>query len=216
MRRGARLSLTSSAQLSLPIQDMTGDALLASAPRMTFDHRQVPSLGGIPLTGQIGPGRHGRGLLRVKVMLRQEVAVKVLPLHLAQQHPDMIARFVREAQIAATITSPRLVHVTDVAESAGLFYLVMEYVKGQTAGACLKSLRQAGKPGMEEAAALDVCIAATEGLAAAHKQGVIHRDVKPEQYPHPDRTADARAAIFGRPRSRTWGWRAAKTWPARR
>jgi len=95
----------------------------------------------------------------VKVMLRQEVAVKVLALHLAQQHPDMIARFVREAQIAATITSPRLVHVT-AWRKRGLFYLVMEYRQRPDGRRVSKSLRQAGKPGMEEAAALDVCIAA--------------------------------------------------------
>ena len=177
---GSALSYTTAAQLSLPIQDLSGDALLAGVPRTIFDNRQVPALGGIPLLAKLGQGGMGAVYYGVKALLRQEVAVKVLPLHLAQQHPDMIARFVREAQIAATIASPRLVHVTDVAESAGLFYLVMEYVRGQSAGGCLKNLLQSGQPGMDEATALDTCIAATEGLAAAHIQGVIHRDVKPD------------------------------------
>jgi serine/threonine protein kinase len=201
---GSPLSLTSATQLSLPVQDLSGDALLASAPRIAFDNHQVPSLGGIPLLARLGQGGMGAVYYGVKTLLRQEVAVKVLPLHLAQQNPDMIARFVREAQIAATIESPRLVHVTDVAESGGLFYLVMEFVKGQSAGGHLKALLHAGKQGLDEAAALDACIAATEGLAAAHRQGVVHRDVKPDNIlvPQHPRTqapsfSDAKIADLG-------------------
>ena len=169
--------------VAIPMQDLCADPLLASAPRMNFENCPVPSLGGIPLLlAKLGQGGMGAVYYGIKVLLRQDVAVKVLPLHLAQQQPDMIARFVREAQIAATIESPpSLIHVTDVNESAEkLFYIVMEFVKGQSGGSCLKKLLQSGEGGMDEANALDMCIAATQGLAAAHAQGVIHRDVKPD------------------------------------
>ena len=178
----ASLTYTSASQLSLSVQDLSGDALLASAPKVVFDNRSVPSLGGIPLLAKLGQGGMGAVYYGVKVMLRREVAVKVLPLHLAQQQPQLIERFLREAQIAAKIESPHLVHVSDVNEHAGLFYIIMEYVSGSSAGGLLKKITQggAGQKGFDEATALDICIAATMGLVAAHTQGVIHRDIKPD------------------------------------
>jgi serine/threonine protein kinase len=176
----ASLTYTSASQLSIPVQDLSGDALLTSAPKALFDNRSVPTLGGIPLLAKLGQGGMGAVYYGVKVMLRREVAVKVLPLHLAQQQPQLIERFLREAQIAAKIESPHLVHVSDVNEHGGLFYLVMEYVSGASAGSLLKKIAQSGQRGFDEATALEICIAATTGLVAAHTQGVIHRDIKPD------------------------------------
>lgn len=173
--------------LSVSIQDLSGDKLLISAPRIAFENRSVPALGGIPLLARLGQGGMGAVYFGLKTMLKKEVAVKVLPMHLAQQQPQLVQRFLREAQIAAKIESPHLILVTDVAEDGGLFYLVMEYVHGVSAGAQLKSARQTGVQGLEEAIALDICIAATTGLAAAHAAGVIHRDVKPENIMIPKR-----------------------------
>jgi serine/threonine protein kinase/ABC-type Fe3+ transport system substrate-binding protein len=166
--------------LSVPIQDLSQDKLLISAPRVTFEGRTVPALGNIPLLARLGQGGMGAVYFGIKTMLKKEVAVKVLPMHLAQQQPQLVQRFLREAQIAAKIESPHLILVTDVSEDGGLFYLVMEYVRGSSAGALLKGARHAGAQGLDEAMALDICIAATAGLAAAHASGVIHRDVKPE------------------------------------
>jgi serine/threonine protein kinase/ABC-type Fe3+ transport system substrate-binding protein len=181
------ISATPSTAFSVAIQDLTHDKLLISAPRIVFENRTVPALGNIPLLARLGQGGMGAVYFGFKTLLKKEVAVKVLPMHLAQSQPQLVQRFLREAQIAAKIESPHLVLVTDVSEDGGLFYLVMEYVHGKTAGAHLRAVRNSGAQGLDEASALDICIAATTGLAAAHASGVIHRDVKPENIMIPKR-----------------------------
>src|SRR5579862_3672323 len=111
---------------SVPTQDLTQDNLLKTAPRITHEGRSVPALGGIPLLAKIGQGGMGAVYFGYKVLLKQEVAVKVLPAHLAEQDPSMVERFLREAQIASKVESPNLVRVTDVNQEGGLYFLVME------------------------------------------------------------------------------------------
>jgi len=111
--------------------------------------------------------------------LRREVAVKVLPFHLAMQQPDLVKRFFREAQMAARVQSPHLVSVLDVNEDHGLHYLVMEYVHGLTGGVYLKSRqRQESRRGLPESEVLEIGVATCQGLSAAHARGVVHRDIK--------------------------------------
>jgi len=165
-------------QLSIPLQDLSDDKLLALAPRADVDGRRVPRLGKIPLLARLGTGGMSAVYYGIHPSLRLEVAVKILPLFLAQQDPVLIERFFREAQTAARVRSPHLVHVSDVDEENKLFYIVMEYVSGKSAA---QHIRDTGAVGgkVPESEALEVCIAATKGLAAAHSEGIVHRDVKP-------------------------------------
>ncbi|MCY3018456.1 MAG: serine/threonine-protein kinase, partial [Planctomycetota bacterium] len=165
--------------LSMPIHDLSGEGLLINVPRTTFQGVSVPALGGIPLLAKLGQGGMGAVYYGVKVLLEQEVAVKVLAIESAEQRPDLVDRFLREARIAAHVESPHLVRVTDVSEERGLFYLVMEYVNGVSAGALLRDTVVAGQE-LDEATAVEICLAATSGLANAHAQGVVHRDIKPD------------------------------------
>lgn len=165
---------------SLPPENLDDDKLILSAPRMNFDGRPTPMLGGIHILAKLGQGGMGAVYYGVHPRLNQEVAVKVLPFHLAERQPELVQRFIREAQIAARVRSPHLVGVIDVNEQNGLFYLVMEYVPGLTAGGYLRQLAARGQTGMLEEEALDICLGALIGLAAAHAHGVIHRDIKPE------------------------------------
>ncbi|MBE7465783.1 MAG: serine/threonine protein kinase [Planctomycetes bacterium] len=165
---------------SVPPQDLSADKLLATAPRLSVADKPVPALGGIPLLAKLGQGGMGAVYYGRHPRLNVEVAVKVLPFNLADQNPGLIERFYREANIAARVRSPHLVQVTDVNEDCGLFFLVMEFVRGTSAGSYLRALRQAGRPGLSETTALDICIAAAQGLSAAHAEGVIHRDIKPD------------------------------------
>jgi len=160
-------------------QDLLNDPLLLAAPRVDFRGKPAPCLNGIPLLAMIGRGGMGAVYYGVHPRLRSEVAVKVLPFHLAEQDQGMVRRFFREAQIAAQVRSPHLVNVMDVNEEAGLFFLVMEFVPGRTAGQVLKHYMEKGQP-VSEKDTLDVIIAATEGLWAAHGANVVHRDIKPE------------------------------------
>ena len=164
----------------IEIQDLSSERLLRDAPRIESNGRLCPSLNGIPILAKIGQGGMGAVFYGVHPRLRSEVAIKVLPFHLAEQDPGMIQRFFREAQIAAQVRSPHLVNVMDVNEESGLFFLVMEFVPGCTAGQYLKRMIEEGKPGLTETDTLDIIIGATEGLNAAHVQSIVHRDLKPD------------------------------------
>lgn len=176
--------------VSLPLQDLSADALLRDAARLAWDGREVPALGGIPLIAKLGQGGMGAVYYGLHPRLGCEVAVKVLPAHLASREPELIQRFRREAQTASRIKCQHLVGVMDVNEERGLCFLVMEFVRGQSAGGLLRQIKNAGGQGLAEAAALDICIAAAEGLAAAHAEGVIHRDIKPDNIMIPSAKSD--------------------------
>ncbi|MCW8129491.1 MAG: serine/threonine protein kinase [Planctomycetota bacterium] len=161
-------------------QGLDEDALLRDVPRTTWEGRSVPALGGIPLLAKLGQGGMGAVYYGLHPRLGYEVAVKILPAQWASRDPELLERFKREAHAAVRIKSPRLVGVLDINEERGLAYMVMEFVAGASAGTLLREIRQSGGAGLSEAAALEICLAACEGLAAAHAAGVIHRDVKPD------------------------------------
>ncbi|MCY3017670.1 MAG: SUMF1/EgtB/PvdO family nonheme iron enzyme [Planctomycetota bacterium] len=166
---------------SRPPQDLTGDPLLVQASMIVFRGAPRPALGGIPLLVKLGQGGMAAVYYGIDTRLGAEVAVKVLPLHLVSQNPDIVKRFLREAQIAGSINSPNLVPVRDVGQDSGYFYQVMEYVHGVTAGKYLKYfIKRSEQVGLPENEALEICIAAANGLADAHVRNVIHRDVKPD------------------------------------
>ena len=164
---------------SRPIEELARDKLIRDAPRARVQNVIVPCLGGIPLLSKLGQGGMGAVYYGIQPRLGQEVAVKVLPFHLADQNPDMIQRFYREARIAVGIQSPNLVRILDVNEENGLIFMVMEYVNGSSAGVYMKSLRSQ-KRVLNERPALELSLAAARGLAVAHGHGVVHRDIKPD------------------------------------
>jgi hypothetical protein len=161
------------------LEDLSSEPLVAGATRVEHEGAPRPTLGGIPLLAKLGQGGMGTVYYGVHPRLGAEVAVKVLPFHLAARDADHVRRFVREAQIAARVKSPHLVAVNDVNEECGIHYLVMEYVNGKSAEGYLAEWRAKGQPGLPEAEALEICLAAARGLAAAHAEGIIHRDLKP-------------------------------------
>jgi serine/threonine-protein kinase len=107
--------------------------------------------------------------------LEREVAVKLLAEHLAED-PAFVARFKREALAAARLVHPNIVQVFDFGldESSDRHYIVMEYIRGQS---CAEILRDRGQIPVEEA--LAIIGHACRGLDYAHRNGVVHRDVKP-------------------------------------
>ncbi|MCY3024050.1 MAG: serine/threonine-protein kinase [Planctomycetota bacterium] len=165
--------------ISVPPQDLTADPLLRPLPRIAIGDRSMPVLGRIPLLARLGKGAMGAVYYGVHPRLKNEVAVKVLQSFLAEKDPALIERFFREAQTAARVSSQHLVRVSDVDEEFGLFYIVMEYVRGLSVAEYIKQAAAAGRVGVDEQDALRIVIAASKGLAAAHTEGIIHRDVKP-------------------------------------
>jgi serine/threonine protein kinase len=158
-------------------QDLSGDKLLSAAPR---DAQGRPCLGGISLMDKLGQGGMGAVYYGIHPRLGVPVAVKVLPSHLVEQDATLVQRFFREARIAAQVKNNHLVGVLDVDEENGVNYLVQEFVDGMSVRAYLRMVLDTGQAGLPENEALAVVAAATRGLAAAHAQGVIHRDVKPD------------------------------------
>lgn len=106
--------------------------------------------------------------------LNRLVAIKVLKEEL-RDDKEFVHRFNTEAQAAARISNPHVVSIYDVGFENGLYYIVMEYVDGIT----LKEyIAEKGVLPWRQAAefAAQIC----EGLSAAHKKSVIHRDIKPQ------------------------------------
>lgn len=107
------------------------------------------------------------------IRLDRPVAVKVLFAGLAD-NPSFVERFRREALAAARLNHPRIVRVYDSGQDSGTYFIVMEYIEGQTLS---KVLKQEGALTIPTALRIGEDVA--EALADAHKQNVIHRDVKP-------------------------------------
>jgi serine/threonine protein kinase len=132
------------------------------------------------LEKRLGRGAMGQVYLaRDQNLLTRRVAVKtVRPDILSDedlQEGEAIARFEREARSAASIRHPNVVDVTDFGKSPdGVFFLVMEYVEGET---LYHLLRREGTVTPQRAAAIMKQVVA--GVEAAHDEGILHRDLKP-------------------------------------
>jgi serine/threonine-protein kinase len=123
--------------------------------------------------GEIGRGAWGVVLEGRHRRLEREVAIKQLPPSFAAD-PEVRERFAREARLLASLDHPHIVPVYDYVEEEGLCLLVMERLGGGT----LWSRSRGGTIRMDDACALILSVCA--GLEHAHRAGVLHRDVKPE------------------------------------
>ena len=130
--------------------------------------------GAYTLEEEIGRGGMGIVYRAHDERLKRTVAIKVLPPELAFRR-DIRARFVREAETAARLSHPNIVPIHAVGEANDLVYFVMGYVDGESLALRLK---RRGRLSVEEARR--IMRETSDALAAAHQQGVIHRDVKPD------------------------------------
>jgi eukaryotic-like serine/threonine-protein kinase len=124
--------------------------------------------------------------------LERRVAVKLLAEHLAED-PTFVSRFQREAQAAARLVHPNIVQVFDsgLDERTGQHFIVMEYIEGQS---CAEILRDEGWVEVPEA--VSILEQACAGLDYAHRNGVVHRDVKPGNLLR-SREGEVKLADFG-------------------
>jgi serine/threonine protein kinase len=106
-------------------------------------------------------------------VLGRSVAVKVLAEQLAQD-PNFVERFRREAQAAAGLSHPGVVSVFDTGSDDGIHYIVMELLEGRT----LEEITRA-EGRVAPGRAVDIASAVCAALSEAHRQGLVHRDVKP-------------------------------------
>ncbi|MEV0401966.1 serine/threonine-protein kinase [Actinoallomurus sp. NPDC050550] len=125
--------------------------------------------------GRGGMGEVWRG---VDLRLRRPVAVKILPLAMAAD-PTAVARFRREAEIAATLNHPGITTVFDIDEhqfgDERLLFLVMELMRGRD----LQRTLGEHSGGMPIEQVTDLAVQVLDAMSAAHEQGIVHRDLKP-------------------------------------
>jgi len=130
------------------------------------------SIGKFAVLEQLGRGTFGTVYKARDADLQRLVAVKV-PRAGSFATPEEEERFLREARAAAQLSHPSIVPVLEIAHDRGLPYIVSEYVEGLT----LADLLTGRRPGFREAAELVAAVA--DALDYAHRQKIVHRDVKP-------------------------------------
>ena len=128
-------------------------------------------LGPYEIQSPLGAGGMGEVYRARDTRLERTVAVKILPEQLSSS--ELRQRFDREARALSSLSHPHICHLYDVGSQDGIDYLVMEYLEGETLASRLAKgplpIDQLLKVGMEIA----------EALETAHRQGVVHRDLKP-------------------------------------
>ena len=122
---------------------------------------------------KIGEGGMGTVFLAEDLLMQQEVAIKLLHMAMTTD-PEIVERFKTEAKAQYKLTHPYIVKLTRLVQNGEHYFIVMEYVEGMT----LKEML--AKTGLlPEDRALPIFHKILRGLAYAHSQGIIHRDIKP-------------------------------------
>ena len=147
---------------------------MTTQPSPDFIALQTALAGEYSLDRELGRGGMGIVYLARDVQLDRDVAIKVLPTHLARQAASR-ERFLREARMAAGLSHPHIVPIHRVGEAGGFVFFVMSYVAGETLGERLR--REGPLPPTE---AMRVLREVAWALAYAHGRGIVHRDVKPD------------------------------------
>lgn len=129
------------------------------------------SLGPFRIVERIGAGGMATVFKAYQPALDRYVAIKVLPAYHARD-PIFVKRFTQEARSVAKLAHPNIVQIHDFGNQDDITYIVMEYVDGGT-------LKDRLKRPLSVPEAIEYMIQVAEGLDCAHRNGIIHRDVKP-------------------------------------
>lgn len=132
------------------------------------------TLGQCRIERRLGQGGMGEVFYGRHLTLDLEVAVKILPPQLSA-NTDFVARFYREAREAAKLDHPNIVRVINVSEENGQHFLVMQFIDGPSLRDVLKT-----HGALPVAVATTHAVQALSGLEYAHRRGVVHRDIKPD------------------------------------
>jgi eukaryotic-like serine/threonine-protein kinase len=124
-------------------------------------------------------GRGGMGIVykAVDTQLDETVAIKTLPGDVMSRSPEDLERFKREIRLARKITHRNVLRTYDYGEAEGVYFISMEFVRGYTLA---ELLEEAPSHQMVPRVGLGIARQICRGLEAAHEQGIIHRDIKPQ------------------------------------
>ena len=131
------------------------------------------SLGHYKILDRIGAGGMGEVYRARDTRLGRTVALKVLDPHVAGD-PERRARFLQDARAAAALSHPNIAALYEIGEDQGQLFLVFEFVPGET----LKTVI-GGRP-LNPRRAIDLAVQIADALADAHAEGIVHRDIKPD------------------------------------
>jgi eukaryotic-like serine/threonine-protein kinase len=137
------------------------------------DLQNGTSVGQYTIKRRIGAGGMGEVYEAEHVGLAKRVAIKTLRRQFTDNEV-VVARFLREGQLASRIRHPHIVDVTDVGVIDGLPCLVMEYLEGESLHTLLRREKS-----LDLAKLIDIMLPVLAAVDAAHQQGVVHRDLKP-------------------------------------
>ena len=151
---------------------------------------EIAEIGKYRILGQIGEGAMGVVYRALDPVLNRTVAIKVMSDALARD-TDLRGRFLREAQSAGSLQHPNVITIYDFGEVDGHPFIAMEFVEGADLNEILEK-----KSPLTLVEKLDVLIDVLNGLAYAHKHGIVHRDIKPANI-RIDEDGRARVMDFG-------------------
>ncbi|MCW8131576.1 MAG: serine/threonine protein kinase [Planctomycetota bacterium] len=162
-------------QLADKLGTRPGDEPAETSASRRADPNYVPRrLGDYEIVEPIGRGGMGMVYKARQIQMERYVALKLLPPDLAK-NAKYIRRFIREARAAGSLNHGNLVHVHDVGEAEGRYFISMELVEGRTVK---QIMRREGRVGILDTLRMaeQVCAA----LDCAHKHKIVHRDIKPD------------------------------------
>lgn len=146
---------------------------LGVSPEGTGDLKPGQQIGSYSISSFLGQGGMGQVYLASDTRLNRKVAIKVLPSSVTADS-DRLRRFEQEARAASALNHPNIITIYEICEHASTLMIVSEFVEGET-------LRQRlSTRGVTLREGLNVAIQIADALAAAHKAGIIHRDIKPD------------------------------------
>jgi len=152
------------------------DSTASDAPAVS-PTQELPDghlLGKYQIRELLGKGAMGAVYLAFDPMIEREVAIKVLPVDVGS-HPLALSRFLTEARSTGKLSHPNVVSIFDIAEQQGLHFIVMELLTGGSVADKVASTIV-----MDWHEACRIVAEAADGLSAAHKAGLVHRDIKPD------------------------------------
>ncbi|TET32452.1 MAG: hypothetical protein E3J72_19510 [Planctomycetota bacterium] len=151
------------------------DPTLASAPTASGTDPLIgQEVGGCIVIEKIGQGGMGAVYRGTQTSLDRSVAIKILPPQLAE-NKAYIARFLRESKLVASIKHPNIVAVIDRGQVGELYYFIMEFIRGRTVRELIQD-----KGMLDPGDALEIARQAALAFATANEEGIIHRDIKPD------------------------------------
>ncbi len=153
--------------------------IVESQPQNKSEVLDGRTLGRFRLIELVGEGGLGQVYRAEDVADGAIVAIKVLHAHLANRG-TILKRFQKEARLLGEVHNPYVANLIEVNEDAGVHYLALEFIDGPSLASLLRDRALCPSGHWEEAPALALGIGVARALADAHRRGIIHRDIKPQ------------------------------------